>query len=344
MAKLQKKKVAVIGGGTGTFVVLSALKNYPVELTAIISMADDGGSTGMLRDQYGVLPPGDARRALVALSESSETLRELFNYRFHKGSLAGHSFGNIFLSALEQLKGNFGAAVKEASLVLNVKGRVLPVTLSDVRLFAELADGKVLKGETNIDIPRTKVRAKIKKVWLSPGAKINPEAKEAILRADLIVIGPGDLYTSLIPNLLVRGMPEAIKKSRAKKVFVCNLMTKFGETHGFRAEDFLREIEKYLGRGVLDLAIFNNKRPHPKVLARYKKERAEFIEPPKPPPNPSFVRRGAKEKILPLYEGGRVGLGVKSPQKYILADLLDPGPFIRHNPRQKLAKVLTRLL
>jgi len=311
-----------MGGGTGTFVVLSALKNYPVELTAIVSMADDGGSTGMLRDQYGVLPPGDARRALVALSESSETLRELFNYRFQKGSLAGHSFGNIFLSALEQLKGNFGAAVEEASQVLNVKGRVLPVTLSNVRLFAELADGKILKGETNIDIPRTKIRAKIKKVWLSPGAKINSEAREAIARADLIVIGPGDLYTSLIPNLLVRGAPEAIKKSKAKKVFVCNLMTKFGETHGFRAEDFIEEIEKYLGKNVLDYAVFNNKKPHPKTLARYKKEGAEFIEPPN-------VRNLVSDKVKP---------------KYILADLLDDGPFIRHNPRQKLAKVLTGLL
>src|SRR3989344_1601469 len=322
MAKLQKKKVVVMGGGTGTFVVLSALKNYPVELTAIVSMADDGGSTGMLRDQYGVLPPGDARRALVALSESSETLRELFNYRFQKGSLAGHSFGNIFLSALEQLKGNFGAAVEEASRVLNVKGRVLPVTLSNVRLFAELADGKIVKGETNIDIPRTKARAKIKKVWLSPGAKINPEAREAIARADLIVIGPGDLYTSLIPNLLVRGAPEAIKKSKAKKVFVCNLMTKFGETHGFRAEDFVEEIEKYLGKNVLDFAVFNNKKPANAILAKYKKEKAEFIEPPN-------VRNLVLDKVKP---------------KYILADLLDEGPFIRHNPRQKLAKVLVSLL
>jgi len=319
---IKGKKVVVIGGGTGTFVVLSALKNYPVELTAIVSMADDGGSTGMLRDQYGVLPPGDARRALVALSESSETLRELFNYRFQKGSLAGHSFGNIFLSALEQLKGNFGAAVKEASRVLNVKGRVLPVTLSNVRLFAELADGKILKGETNIDIPRTKVRAKIKKVWLSPAAKINSEAKEAITRADLIVVGPGDLYTSLIPNLLVRGVPEAIKKSKAKKVFVCNLMTKFGETHGFHAENFVEEIEKYLGKNVLDYAVFNNKKPANAILTKYKKEKAEFIELP-------FVKSSTSDKFGP---------------KYILADLLDEGPFIRHNPRQKLAKVLVSLL
>ena len=341
--KSKTKNVVVIGGGTGTFTVLSALKDYHLHLTAIVSMADDGGSTGALRDQYGVLPPGDIRRALVALS-ASDTLRDLFNYRFLKGDLAGHNFGNIFLSALEQVKGNFALAVDEASRVLNIKGKVLPVTLDNVRLCARLADGKIINGETNIDIPRSKIRARISEIWLNPAARVNPEAKKAVLTADLIVIGPGDLYTSLIPNLLVKGLPEAIKKSRAKKVFVCNLMTKYGETNGFKAEDFAQKIEKYLGRGVLDFAIFNNKKPHPKILARYRKEGAEFIEPPKPPPTPAFVRRGAKENSLPPYEGGREGLGVKYLPKYILADLLDNGPFIRHNPRQKLARALTRLL
>ena len=314
--------MAVIGGGTGTFMVLSALKEYRLDLTAIVSMADDGGSTGTLRDQYGVLPPGDVRRALVALSESSEILRELFNYRFGGGDLDGHSFGNIFLSALEKLTGNFASAVSEASKILNIKGGVLPVTLDNVRLYAKLADGKILKGEANIDIPRTKIRAKIKKIWLEPKARINPEAKSAILAADLIVIGPGDLYTSLIPNLIVGGIPEAVKKSKAKKVFVCNLMTKFGETQGFLAEDFVAELEKYLSRGVLDFVIFNNKKPPQAVLARYKKEGAEFVEPP-------VVKHPMFDKINP---------------QYILADLLDDGPLIRHNPRQKLAKVLTRLL
>lgn len=315
----------MIGGGTGTFAVLSALKDCPLNLTAIVSMADDGGSTGALRDQYGVLPPGDIRRALVALSQESQTLRDLFNYRFGNGDLSGHSFGNIFLSALEKLSGNFALAVKEASRVLNLKGSVLPVTLNNVRLYARLADGEVLKGETNIDIPRAGpyVRARISKVWLNPHAKINPEARSAILSADLIVVGPGDLYTSLIPNLLVRGVPEAIKKSCAKKVFVCNLMTKYGETHGFRAEDFVAEIEKYLGRDVLDYAVFNSKKPRAKTLTRYKKERAMFIEPPN-------IKHSMFDKN-------------RNP-KYILADLLNDGPFIRHSPRQKLAKVLISLL
>lgn len=322
MAMSLKKKVVVVGGGTGTFMVLSALKDYPLNLTAIVSMADDGGSTGALRDQYGVLPPGDVRRALVALSKSP-TLRDLFNFRFKKGDLEGHAFGNIFLSALEQLKGNFGSAVDEASRVLNVNGRVLPVTLSNVRLSAELSDGKILRGETNIDIPRTKIRAKIKKVWLEPEALVNLEAKRAILAADLIVIGPGDIYTSLIPNLLVRGAPEAIKRSKAKKVFVCNLMTKYGETHGFRAEAFVNEIEKYLGKKVLDYAIFNNKKPAAAVLEKYKKEGAEFVQPP----------QNVQSSVL----------NINGP-KYILADLLDSGFFIRHNPRQKLAKTLISLL
>lgn len=312
----KKRNMVVIGGGTGTFTVLSALKDYDFNLTAIVSMADDGGSTGILRDQYGVLPPGDVRRALVALS-GSDTLRDLFNYRFSKGDLAGHSFGNIFLSALEKIKGDFASAVKEASQILNIRGSVFPVTLDNIRLYAKLTDGKILRGETNIDIPRTKIRAKIKKIWLSPKARINPEAKRAILSTDLIVIGPGDLYTSLIPNFLVRGVPEMIKKSRAKKVFVCNLMTKFGETNGFRAEDFVSEIEKYLGESVLDYAIFNSKKPAPAVLTKYKKENAEFVQPPT------------------LYS---------ERPKYILANLLDDGPFIRHNPRYKLAKILISLV
>lgn len=324
---IKRQSVVVIGGGTGTFTVLSALRDYPLNLTAIVSMADDGGSTGALRDQYGVLPPGDVRRALVALSKSP-TLRELFNFRFKKGDLEGHAFGNIFLSALSELKGDFASAVREASQVLNVMGEVLPVTLDNVRLYAKLVDGKIVKGETNIDIPRTSVRAraKIKKIWLLPKARINPDARQAILAADLIVIGPGDLYTSLIPNLLVGGVPEAIKKSRAKKVFVCNLMTKYGETQGFRAKDFVSEIEKYLGKAVLNCAIFNNKKPAAAILVKYKKEKAEFVEPP-------ASGKNVQSSVL----------DIRGP-KYILADLLDLGPFIRHNSRKKLAKVLTRLL
>ncbi|HTY40028.1 MAG TPA: gluconeogenesis factor YvcK family protein [Candidatus Paceibacterota bacterium] len=314
------KRIVVIGGGTGTFMVLSALKNTPdVHLAAVVSMADDGASTGLLRDQYGVLPPGDIRRALVALSQSSETLRELFNYRFEGGGLHGHNFGNLFLSALEKVTGNFATAVQEASSVLSIEGEVVPVTLDDVRLVARLSDGKIIRGETNIDIPRTAERARIDEVWLEPEARMNPSVRRVLQAADLIVIGPGDLYTSLVPNLLVQGVSEAIRASKAKKVYVANLMTKYGETHGFGPMDFFREIERYLGRGVLDYAVWNSRRPPEAVLRRYRRERAEFIDP----------------RHLPTRHGRT---------KFIKADLLDAGKFVRHNPRKKLGKVLMSLV
>ncbi len=315
---MRMKHVVVIGGGTGTFTVLSALKNYPINLSAIVTMADDGGSTGMLRDQYGVLPTGDVRRALVALSDSEGILRELFNYRFKEGGLHGHSFGNLFLAALEKITGDFTTALREASELLNINGEVVPVTLDDVRLYAELEDGKVIRGETQIDIPKANTRTPIKKIWLEPEAKMNPSVSRVLHHADLIILGPGDLYTSVIPNLLVKGVPEAIKASKAKKVYISNLMTKFGETHGFSADEFIDKLEKYLGKSVLDYAIFNSKKPAAAVLKKYKKEQAEFVDP----------RELDKKSKKP---------------KYIMADLLDSGALIRHS-QKKLAKVILSLL
>lgn len=312
------KHVVVIGGGTGTFTVLSALKKYPLHLSAIVSMADDGGSTGMLRDQYGVLPPGDVRRALVALSDSESILRELFGYRFKEGGLHDHNFGNLFLAALEKITGDFTLALREASIILNVNGEVVPVTLDDVRLYAELEDGKILRGETQIDIPKSSTRMPIKKIWLQPEAKMNPSVKRVLHHADLIVIGPGDIYTSVIPNLLVKGVAEAIKTSKAKKVYIANMMTKFGETHGFTGKDFVEKIEEHLGKKVLDYVIFNNKKPAGSVLNKYKKAQAEMVS--------------------------TEGLNMKSKEpKYILTDLLDSGGFIRHS-QKKLAKVILSLL
>lgn len=313
------KKIVVVGGGTGTFVVLSALRDYPVCLSAIVTMADNGGSTGRLRDQYGVLPPGDVRRALVALSGASRDLREIFNYRFNSGELKGHSIGNIFLTGLEKMKGSFAEAVKVATRVLDVSGDVIPVTLDNINLCAELTDGTIVRGETNIDVPLHNPEISIKKVWLEPEASINPDARDAILSADLIVMGPGDLYTSLVPNLVVKGIVSAIRNSKAKKVYVCNLMTKYGETHSFGARDFLNVVEKYLGRGILDYAVFNNKKPSASVLRWYRKENAFFVDP------------------------SRLDLQSRKPQ-IILVDLLEPGRFIRHDPRKKLAKVLVDLL
>ena len=304
-----------MGGGVGTAQILKGLRNLNLDLTAIVSMADDGGSTGILRDQYGVLPPGDVRRALVALSRESEVLRKLFNYRFDGGDFADHSFGNLFLSVLEKITGNFATAVGEASKVLNVRGSVIPVTLDNVRLHAKLTDGTLIKGETNIDIPKAgKKRAPIKNIWLSPNARIHTAAKDAIADADFVVIGPGDLYTSIIPNLLVEGVSKAIQKSKAKKIFVCNLMTKFGETDGFLVGDFVREVERYLGADILDYVLFNTKRPSSAVVKKYKREGSEFVE------------------ISTLIEKSTA----------VFEDLLDRGALVRHNPKA-LAKILLEI-
>lgn len=309
-------KIVVIGGGTGVFTVLSGLRKYPVDLTAIISMADDGGSTGVLREEFGILPPGDVRRALVAMSHTDDrVLSDLFNYRFEEGKLNGHAFGNIMLTALERITGNFEEALFEAGRILNVKGRVIPVTLDNVRLAALLENGQVIRGETNIDIPQHDSSLHIKKVFLEPSARINKSAVLALYEADMIILGPGDLYTSVVPNLLVGGVSAAIKKSKAKKVFVVSTMTKAGETHGFNAADFLREIERYLGKRVLDYVVVNSKKPASQRLSKYREEGKEIVEAGALPFRP-----------LPIF-----------------GDFIRRFGFVRHDP-DRLAKVLVSLL
>jgi len=319
MQKNEKKKIpkiVVIGGGTGVFTVLSGLIKLPLELSAVVNMADDGGSTGVLREEFGILPPGDIRRALVAMASSdNRLLSDLFNYRFAQGGLKGHTFGNIMLTALERITGSFSAAVNEAASILGARGRVIPATLDDVRLLAELEDGSKIYGETNIDIPKHDGRLKIKNIQLYPTAHLNPQAKEVIVSADMIIIGPGDLYTSVLPNLIVKGMREAIKKSVAKKVYVVNIMTKWGETYGFGARDFIETVEKYLGQRMLDYAIINTKRPSADRLKHYEKEHAEFVVPDNLPLRPTPI----------------------------LGDFLRRRGFIRHDP-DRLAKVLVSLL
>jgi len=316
----KQKHIVTVGGGTGTFTLLRGLKKYPVRLTAVVSMADDGGSTGALRDQYGVLPPGDIRRALVALSESSRGLRELFAFRFSKGDFHNHTFGNLFLAALEKITGSFSEAIDEASRILNVRGEVVPVTLDNVRLSARLADGHIIRGEHNIDVPKKGFSgAPIKEVWLSPKAKINPKAAKALRSADIIIIGPGDMYTSIIPNLLVSGVSQAIRRSKAKKVYVGSLMTKFGETHSFSAPDFISEIERYVGEGTLDVAVFNKKRPSPTALRRYAAKRSKFVD-------PSALSRSSKKP------------------RVLLADLLKEENFLVRHDEKKLARLLVSLL
>ncbi len=311
-------KVVVLGGGTGIYSVLSGLKNYPVQLAVIVSMADDGGSSGRLRDEFGVLPPGDVRRALVALSNEQETLCKLFNYRFDTGGLRGHSFGNLFLTALCKIhNNNFQKAIETASKILNTKGKVIPVTLDNSKLYAILENNKIIKGETNIDIPKHNGNLRIKKIYLKPPSKINQKARKAILEAAFIIIGPGDLYTSILPNLIVKGVAEAIKKSKAKKVYICNLMTKFGETNNFRGEDFVFEIERYLGEKVLNYVIFNNKKPGKKYFSKYGKKGADFVE-------------YTKEKIT------------ERNIKVIEKNLIKVGEFVRHDSH-KIAKVIYSL-
>ena len=267
-------KIVTIGGGTGTYQLLRGLRG--MEVTAIVSMADNGGSSGRLRDEYGVLPPGDIRKSLIALSGSPELMRSIFAYRFDKGCLCGHNLGNLIITALIDITGSSGSAIKEAGSILNIQGRVLPVTLDDSQLMAELEDGQVITGETDIDVPKHDASLRIKRVYLSPDSEVYPDCIDTIRDADMIVIGPGDLYTSIIPNLLVRGVPEAILSSRAKIVYVCNIMTKHGETTGFKASDFVSEIERYLGR-MPDHVVVNSAMPSPGLLASYGKEQSSLV-------------------------------------------------------------------
>jgi uncharacterized cofD-like protein len=280
MSKTPKvdKKIVVIGGGTGSFTMLSALKSYTKQLSAIVNMVDDGGSTGVLRDELGTLPAGDVRQCLVALS-CSPAMRELFNYRFSEGGLSGHSFGNIFISALEKLSGNFGTAVQTASDVLRVNGRVIPATLDNVRLKMGWPDKSViLNGERVISADSFKHDPRKAKLSLSPTAKANPEAISAILQADMVIIAPGDLYSSLGPLLVISGIASALKKIDAKCVYVSNLVTKHGQTAGFSVLDHANEIERFVGGRFLDYVLYNKQKPTGEVARLYKEENAYLVE------------------------------------------------------------------
>lgn len=268
---MKKKKIVTIGGGTGSFTLLSGIKNYQYDITAIVTMADDGGSTGVLRDELGVLPPGDIRQCLVALSDSSIKLRELMNYRFEEGGLEGHNFGNLFLSALEKINGGFSEGVDQAIEILNVRGKVVPVSEGDMRLKIRLNDGRVLIGEEklddNVDVRETGVHD----IHLVKSVRANKKAVQAIEQADFVIIGPGDHYGSIIPNLLVSGIKKAIKKSRAKVIFVAPLTSKKGLTDDYSANTYINDIEKYIGSGRVDFVICNTKEPDRDTLARYER-------------------------------------------------------------------------
>ncbi len=268
---MKTPKLVTIGGGTGSYVALEGLKKFDLKLTAIVTMMDSGGSSGKLRDELGVLPPGDIRQCLVALSESSKLMRDMFNYRFEEGGLKGHSFGNIFLSTLEKNTGSMKKAISEVGKILRIKGSVVPITFTkNTNLCVELEDGTKIVGETHIDVlEKMQKRANIKNAYLEPQAELNEDAKKAIEKADYVLIGPGDLYTSIIPNILVAGAAEAIRKSKAKKIFVMNLMTKYGQTTNYTAGDHVKNLEKYLGENIIDYVLINNRMPRQATLAWY---------------------------------------------------------------------------
>lgn len=280
--KSSPPKIVSIGGGTGSYNLLSGLKHHDCDLTAVVTMMDSGGSSGRLRDEFGHLPPGDLRQCLLALSHddhSGRVLRQLFNYRFNKGNgLDGHSFGNLFLTALTEVTGSAERAIDEMGRLLNIKGRVLPVTLTKSNLSARLRNGTIVEGETNIDRRKTAPDVPIDYVYLEPKAFVHPLTAEAITDADAIVIGPGDLYTSIVPNLLVEGVNEALERSKGIRIYVCNLMTKPAESDGFQASDFIREVQNYLGsRVALNHVIVNNQALPEHIATRYLGERSTQV-------------------------------------------------------------------
>ena len=248
-------RVVAIGGGTGLAALLGGLKMYTSNLTAVVTVADDGGSSGLLRRDMHVLPPGDIRNCLVALADDESLLGRLFQYRFQDGGLQGHSFGNLFLAALTEVTGDFELAIAESTSVLNVRGKVLPATLEDVQLHAQLEGGERVEGESTI----TAHARRPLRVWLSPESPAPlPQSLEAIARADLVVLGPGSLFTSVIPNLLIPGVREALRSTHARVVYVCNVMTQPGETDAFSAADHVEALHRHGAAGLIDAVLVND--------------------------------------------------------------------------------------
>lgn len=309
-------KIVVLGGGTGLSTLLRGLKKVSTNLTAIVTVFDDGGSSGRLRREQGILPPGDIRNCLVALAEAEPLLTKLFTHRFKGGELDGHSFGNLFIASMSQVTGDLETALKECSKVLAIRGRVLPTTLQDVTLCAEMTDGTIVEGESAI----TRAGKTIRRVYLRPGRVPSlQDALEAIRDADLIVLGPGSLYTSVLPNLLVDGVVGALRRSRALKVYVCNVMTQPGETRGFRASDHARVLLEQGGRGLFEYVLLNIRRPrNQELLARYSQQGAEPVD-----PDADGIR----------------ALGLRP----VPEDLISEEDLVRHDPR-KIATALLELL
>jgi len=277
---LQKKlgkgpRIGVIGGGTGLYVLLRGLKQYTSNITAVVTVFDSGGSSGQLRDELGVLPPGDIRNCLVALSTKEPLMTRLFQYRFKNGSLRGHSFGNLFITAMSEVSGDFSSAIEKSSEILAIRGRVLPSSIKDVTLCARLQDKEIVQGEEKI----SRSAGRIKSVFIKP-SHVPPltETIQAIKQAGVIILGPGSLYTSIICNLLVENIPEAICQSKALKMYICNVMTQPGETTEYTASMHLKEIIKYLHQNCIDYILVNSEKLSTEVAEKYQKEGAYAVK------------------------------------------------------------------
>ncbi len=273
-------KIVVIGGGTGTSAVLRGLKQHTSRVSAIVTMFDSGGSSGLLQKEFGYPPLGDLRQCLLGLSvgDAARPLRDLVDFRFDgESSLNGHSLGNLLLAALTTLGKDLEQAIDEMSGLLNITGEVIPVSLERADLCAELSDGRLLRGESAIDL-RRQLHPSIERVFLDPAVPANRRGVDAVMEADVVVLGPGDLYTSIVPNFLAEGMAEALSATRATRVYVCNLMTKLGETDGFTASRFVREMQNYVGRDSLDWALVNCGDIPDEVRTAYRQEQARPVE------------------------------------------------------------------
>lgn len=297
--------IVVIGGGHGLSTMLRGLKRYTRNITAIVTVADDGGGSGMLRDELGMLPPGDIRNCILALANTEPAMEQLLAYRFTEGSLAGQSFGNLFLAALNGISDTFDQAVRSMGEVLAITGRVLPVTNQSVHLEAEFENGQTVFGESRIFYAKKQTDSPIRRVRLVPEhPRALPESVEALLDADMIVLGPGSLYTSVIPNLLVDGIAEAIASSRALRVLVLNVMTQEGETEGYTGPDHLRAVRAHGGEGLVDVCLGNSEEVPRALVAAYRAEGAEPLR----VCREELVRMGVRVAEAPMLdtEGGHV--------------------------------------
>lgn len=315
-------KVVAIGGGTGLSVLLRGLKEYTSNITAIVTVADDGGGSGILREDLGMLPPGDIRSCILALANTEPTMEKLLQFRFKDGRLKGQNFGNLLIAAMNEIYGSFELAIKEISNILAVTGKVLPMTLENVTLYAVLENGQIVKGESNIPLKNKELGSKIDHIYMEPKISLPlDEALEAIEEADLIVLGPGSLYTSVIPNLLVNNMVEKIYSSPAPKVYITNIMTQPGETDGYTVLDHVEAILKHSREDFLDYVIANIEKIPDSTLKKYIHDGSEPV-----------ILKVGEEEIL-----NKKGI------KLIKEKLVDVKKnYIRHNSL-KLSEILTNL-